>query len=84
MRKYPATLNRLVNYKARELSFSAIALTEILGTLNRGAGRPANREQVRVAAAKFPVVNFDSKAAACTAVLFAKHDIKGNRAPGIR
>ena len=67
--KDPATLNRIVNYKARKLSFSAIALTEILGTVNHGVGRPANREQVCVAAAKFPVVNFDSKAAACAAVL---------------
>ena len=76
-----AIVERLVGYKARDVSFSTIVLMEALGTLHHGDGRPANRRKVRDAVARFIVISFDANAAASAAALFAKHDIKGNRAP---
>lgn len=76
-----AILDRLLLFKQREVSISSIVLMEVMATLHRGDGRAANRAQVRAAAAKFPVVDFDSNAAGCAAALFAEHDIRGDRAP---
>ena len=81
LRDDPTILDRLLFFKQREVSISSIVLMEVMATLHHGDGRVTNRAQVRAAAAKFPVVDFDSKAAACAAALFAKHDIRGDRAP---
>ena len=77
----PETIGRLLAHKAREVSFSVIVLMEALGTVHYGDGRPANRDIIRKAALKFPVLPFDAKAAECGAALFAKHKIRRNDAP---
>ena len=79
--KEPLILERLVTFKARDEAISAISLLEPNISLKLGDGRAENRAQIRATIARFPVLDFDAKAAACAAALFARHEIKGDRAP---
>ena len=77
----PDVVTRLVAYKSREVCFSSIVLLEALTSVHLGQQRRANRANVAAAGHKYAVAPFDGRAATCAAALFAKHDIKGDRAP---
>lgn len=77
----PDVVTRLVAYKSREVCFSSIVLLEALVSVHLGQQRRANRANVAAAGHKYAVAPFDGRAATCAAALFAKHDIKGDRAP---